>query len=403
MKLLIVCPHWAPANAPDGHRVRMLLPYLAALGCEIDVLALRAQDLSYPIDPLLDEPAPTGVTIHRLEMPAGGLLQRLGIRATGLRAWRTFAQAGSNLIASREHDLVLFSTTAFPLLTLARRWKKHHGVRIAFDFQDPWVPPPGIPIRRGAKHAIMRWIHRFLEPRAVSACDALVAVSAGYIQMLRDRYADLRAVPSLELPFCVSKRDLEAAEGLTVEQYDGLFVGGVSEGIRPVALLVCRAIEQLRRQGVDVSLHLVGTDYAQRTPQVLPLLESTDSEQSIAEQPQRVGFFTSIAMAKTARFVVVLGSTEPDFVPSKLYNAFASASRLLLVLPKGSPLCDQFGERPGFRVAVFADPNSVQARETVASAIRELILSGPMRESLVPESRWADAQARELVDFLRAG
>ena len=66
-RLLIVSPGFAPANTPDSHRVRLSLPHWKSCGWEVEVLAVRGEDVEAPLEPELLDSIPGDVPVHRVK------------------------------------------------------------------------------------------------------------------------------------------------------------------------------------------------------------------------------------------------------------------------------------------------------------------------------------------------
>lgn len=377
----------------------MVLPHLVDLGLEVHLLAVRHQQLPFPIDTMLSETMPDSVVIHYVDIPSLRLGQLVGVSATGLRAWFAFRSYGLKLLSSKSFDVVFFSTTAFPLLALAKPWKARFGVKAVFDFQDPWVPTPGLKPRTGLKHNLMRRLHRELEPRAMAACDAIVAVSGGYIDDLKKRYRRVEGIPCKVLPFCVSNNDIERSSDVVAETHCGLYVGALAEPMLPLVLLVCRAIDDLARSGLDVRIHFKGTDYAQREQKVLPITQAAKCADVVSEDPRRAGYFESIALMRRARFSLVLGSTEEDYVPSKLFNVLASAQRVLVLSSARGALRRLIADGPGLRCVWFDAIDDQVVVEQIATALKDLLSEPAQQTRDIPSIYTAEEQARQLVDL----
>ena len=97
VRVLCVCPRFAPLNAADGHRVRLLLPHLAANGCQAEVLAVSPEPALGPSDPWLTLRLPSDTPIHRVRpWPLRGW----GLRGLAQRCIVPLYRRGSELLAS---------------------------------------------------------------------------------------------------------------------------------------------------------------------------------------------------------------------------------------------------------------------------------------------------------------
>jgi hypothetical protein len=85
-RVLIVCPHFAPINAADSHRVRIMLPYLEDEGWQAHVLTVDPRDVESQAESLLLETVPPRTIVTRVRAISYRLTSKFGFR--GL-AWRS--------------------------------------------------------------------------------------------------------------------------------------------------------------------------------------------------------------------------------------------------------------------------------------------------------------------------
>src|SRR5688572_17858507 len=211
LRILVVSPRFAPSNAPDIHRARLLIRHARNAGWLAEVLAVSPDDVQAPVDTWLSDQLPPEVPIHRVRA-----VKRMPIRALWARSLLALMRKGSALLSRSSFDVVFFSTTEFPLLALGPIWKRRHGVPFCVDLQDPWltdyyrthpeIRPPGGRI----KYWLSERIGRALEPWVVRHCSGFVAVSAMYLSDLRSRYGrSMDGKPAMTLPFPAEPRELE--------------------------------------------------------------------------------------------------------------------------------------------------------------------------------------------------
>ena len=88
-RVLIVSPHFPPINAPDHHRVRLALPWLAQHGWNAEILTVHPDDIESPLDETLARTLPPGLTVHSVPAVSPRLTRLLGF---GNLAWRAYRQ-----------------------------------------------------------------------------------------------------------------------------------------------------------------------------------------------------------------------------------------------------------------------------------------------------------------------
>ena len=354
-RVLIVCPHFPPVAAPDAQRVRMSLPYYRAHGWEPVVLCVGDAWQDGAREPELERTIPADVRVIRIPAFSSRWTHCLGVRNLGLRSWISFFFRGSRLLARERFDLVFFSNTQFVTFTLGRLWRWRHGVPYVLDLQDPWRtdryeqpgagPPPG-----GWKYQCARFMAWGLEGWSLARAAGLVSVSPRYLADLRKRYPALRAVPSAVIPFGASRRDLAAALALPSPAHRlpsepgvvNVLYTGAAGPVTPHALSVLFA--GLRRYRAEkperawrLRFHFFGTSYVAAghgKNAVAPLAAAEGVADQVHEIPHRLGHLECLRLQREADVLLLPGSIDPAYSPSKLHPYYLADRPMLgLVFP----------------------------------------------------------------------
>lgn len=353
-RVLIVSPNFPPNDTVDMHRVRMTAGHYAENGWLPVILRVNPRDTGRPINTDLMAGLPADLEVIEVAAPQSRLASLAGLNAIGLRGWSALDRAGRRLLADRRVDLVFISTTEFPTMALGRAWKQRFGVPFVLDFQDPWATFPASAsayLRRSPKHRLMRAVHRRLEAWTLPAADGLMAVSQSYIDLLRDAYPVLRERPARVSPFPYSRADFAAAaaSGVPVaglQRVDGglscLYAGRVAPAMEPSlrACLSLVAAGRAQRPAVFDRLWFVfvGTGYAASgNPSVaMRLAEETGMADRLVELPDRVGFLDAQKSMLDADMLLVIGSEDDGYTPSKLNQCLSLAKPVLCAAPRAS-------------------------------------------------------------------
>ena len=354
--VLIVSPHFPPVDLPDMHRVRVSLPYFGEFGWRPTVLTVAPRFVEGAREPRYG--APEAPTVRTAALPPRWT-RMAGLGNLGLRAFPFLHSAARRLLAGGAFDLVYFSTTVFTAVPLGRLWKRRFGVPFVVDMQDPWVSdyyqrhPDS---KRPPKYAIASRLHRVLEPWSMPAADGLIAVSRAYLDTLAARYPALAGKPSMVLPFGAAPKDFECLRrepgpNRFFDPADGgihaVYAGRGGEDMRPALRLIFAALATGLRELPEVfrrlRLHFIGTDYApagRARKSIEPLAESLGVAAQVREYPQRVPYFEVLQTLRDAHMLLLPGSDDPQYTPSKLYPYILARKPLLAVLHAGSGACD---------------------------------------------------------------
>jgi glycosyltransferase involved in cell wall biosynthesis len=354
--VLIVSPHFPPINAPDHQRVRMSLPYLRENGWEAHVLAVDPRHVEGFRDPDLVCTVPDWVPVTRVGVVSPRLTRWLGFGSLGLRSRGALDRAGGRLLRWGGFDLVYFSTTVFSAMGLGPRWKRRFGVPYVIDLQDPWVSdyydrtgvrPPG----GWWKYRLSQWLARRAEPPAVRGAAHIISVSPAYPQDLQARYRGLPADRFTVLPFGAPEADADLVRrsglGHTIfDPADGcrhwVYLGrGGADMARPLRglFLALQALRQSRPEGLRLRLHFVGTSYAsgpraERT--VEPIARECGVADLVSEQTGRVPYLEGLALLQSSDAVLLVGSDDAGYSPSKVFPCILAGRPLLAVVHEAS-------------------------------------------------------------------
>lgn len=416
MKVLCVSPRFAPVNAADSHRVRLVLPPLLAQGCNVEVLAVHPNDVAGPQDPELAAQLPAGLRVHHVR---AWNIPVWGFQGMAQRSFVPLYRKGCELLAKGDFDLMFFSTTEFLLHGLGPMWRKKFGIPFCMDLQDPWVNdyyrdnPHILPPGGRLKHGIADRVHRLVEKVVAPRCSGFLSVSPAYLPMLEHRHgASVAMQPRLVAGFpgepCEFADVAPAARPSTpgrVWRYIGR--GG------PDMARAASAFFLAWRQAIDIGLlpegqarfEALGTSYAAGAAALKtlePLARPAGLSSWVSERPERLGYIEMLRTLRGSDALVVFGSDDPAYTASKIYPYLLSGQPLLCIFHESSSVVPLIRSVGGGICVSFNEQTSVEA---LVSAIRRAWFEPRQYESSVPlntvefESHTARAQAAALATW----
>lgn len=187
-----------------------------------------------------------------------------------------------------------------------------------------------------------------------------MSVSQHYIAELSQRYSWFAGVPTAVIRFGASETDLAAAKTLapltpsTAARPDVLrFVyTGAAGPIMPHALKVLFGGLSLFRErqpalSARLQFDFLGTSYA--SPgfgkiTVRPIAEEFGVAHQVTEIPHRLGHLECLRLQAQADVLLLLGSSDLAYSPSKIYPYFLSGRPMLAIVFKKSYLEEIIGE-----------------------------------------------------------
>ena len=134
--------------------------------------------------------------------------------------------------------------------------------------------------------------------------------------------------------------------------------------------LFCKTLSMLKTTRKDVydKLHFyfIGTSYTPNglgAESVLPIAKQFDVEDCITEKTDRIGYFDSINLLQKADVLLVLGSDDTSYNPSKIFTYIHTEKEIIGLFKKPVIASDMIGNfSPGiivyFGSSEIADENS---------------------------------------------
>jgi glycosyltransferase involved in cell wall biosynthesis len=435
LKVLIVSPHFAPTNAPDMHRVRLLLPHFEKHEVQATVLAVSPECVDFPDDEWLTSQLPASSEIVRVKALGSPWNRVPGLGSVATRSFASLRHEGDRLLEQGQFDLIYFSTTQFGVHLLGLSWKSRFRIPFLMDYQDPWVndyyrehpdiTPPGGRL----KFAAADWFNRRAEPKVLRECSGITSVSAAYPKALQARYPDLRfrawpdesANTKQELPAFIAHFPVELTSAAAIvsqsifDPNDGrkhwLYAGRCGDYMETSLRGFFAAFQRLREKKptlfADLCIHFVGTQYLLDPDSPSPVRQLAEEyllTDVVAEHPERIPYSEVLRCLEDADLLLVPGSDDPGYSASKILPYILSNTPTLGVFHEDSSVVQISEEAGGSLIIPFT---SMCSPAGIADRILRQFDGDPAsidralnREALLPYS--AEHQAGQCAEFFRA-
>lgn len=355
-RVLIISPHFPPANAADMQRVRMSLPYFEEFGWQVEVVTVDEDYVDIVKDALLAQSIPSNIPIHKVKAFSKKWTARFGLGSLALRSMWYYRKKVDQLLKAKKFDLIYFSTTEFPICILGAHWKKKFKIPYVIDMQDPWHSdyyqnkPKS---ERPKKYWFSYRLHKFLEPIAMKNVDGLISVSEKYIETLKMRYDNLVNTPNQVITFGAHAVDFEIAEANneqlqlyytpSTKQTNLVYVGRGGFDMRDAVEILFKAFKNGLTLHPDIfehtHFHFIGTSYAPKgtgIETINPIAKKYNLSKYVTEHTNRIGFYESIKQLINANGLIIIGSNDSSYTASKLYPYILAKKQLLAVFNQNS-------------------------------------------------------------------
>ena len=422
-KVLIISPHFPPVNAPDMHRVRQSLPYFEEFGWKPVVFAVTPEDVEGAKDDLLLESLPAGGEIHRVRAFSTSWTRKFGLGNVGMRAYFQLRQAVNTYLKTNHVDLIYFSTTVFATVALGPYWKRRFGVPFVIDLQDPWRNDFFLNMprhERPPKYWFEHWLYSRQEAKTIPEAAGIVAVSKGYVDMVRHRYPSTANLLHLTLTFGVLDLDFQIAKRLDRirPKGEGIDIVYIGRGGKDMELSIT-AMFSAFRQGLGANPDLfskvrftfIGTSYApdgKGAKMIAPIAERLGVGRYVTEITDRLPYFQSLKRLMEADLLFMPGSTDTTYTASKLYPYIMAHKPLLTIFHERSSVVEIVRNTRSGEVVTFGSPDNA-VPESLPDRILPVLTDLLQRLPFTPDTDWdafAPYSAREMTrkqcDFFQA-
>jgi hypothetical protein len=189
------------------------------------------------------------------------------------------------------------------------------------------------------------------------------------------------------------------------EPGDGLFHMIYAGALLPAGVAVLDAflagLRALRDTAPDTAarlrVHFVGTGRSPDDPQghrVLPRAREFGVQQMVSEHPHRIGYVDTLNHLERSDTVLVLGSTERHYTPSKVFQAILSKRPVFALLHVESTAVGMIRAARAGRVLGLTE-QTMPAPEVIAAELKALMDDPPFDAASVDAAAFEPYSAKE--------
>ena len=367
-KILIIYPHFPPSNLAGVHRPRLFAQHLPSFGWDPVILTVHEDFYEEKPDHNLVKLLQKGLRIEKVNA-----FKRVGpVGDIGLRGFCQLFKKGKELLRKESFDFLYIPIPSFYCALLARLLHKSTGIKYGIDYIDPWVHHfPGSE-RIFSRHWFSTQLAKILEPIAVKNASLITGVAQGYYQPVLDRNPHLKNIITGAMPYGGEVKDHKIVASLYIEPYlfqkkTDKFQFVYAGAMLPKAYFplenIFKSIAVNKELFINTEFYFIGTG---KTPDdkkgfnIKPLAEKYGLyEKIIFEYPARIPYLDVLVHLNIADAVFILGSTEPHYTPSKVYQAVLSAKPIFAVLHKDSSAVKVIEDTHVGIVLKFAGENDI--------------------------------------------
>ena len=386
-RLALVSGHFPPSNLVGAQRARLWSRYLPEFGWQPIVVTGDPARYEERPDPDLERLVAPGLEVIHVPTMSTRPVRLVG--DIGVRAFWGCYRVLAGLAARREIDFLLITIPSNFLAPVGRLIHRRYGVPFGIDYQDPWINRwPGIDVPLSRAWGSYR-LASILEPWAVRGANLITGMAPGYVSGMLERNPEVAQTAVVAcMPMGIAPEDYGLVHSLDRPPFlfqpdDGRFHMIYAGALLPagIAVLDCflsgLGALKARAPGVAARLrvHFVGTGSSPDDPaghQVRPRAERAGVGDIVDEHPQRIGYVDALNHLGRSDGVLVLGSTEPHYTPSKVFQAMLSRRPVFAMLHQGSTAVEMVRSMHAGRVVTLTE-TALPAAADVADALQSFM------------------------------
>jgi hypothetical protein len=412
----LVAAHFVPSNLAAVHRSRLWSLHLREFGWEPVIVTTHWDYYEEQSEFELTGLLPPDLKIIRTRALPTRPLRIIGdIGARGLfwhyRALVELARAG-------EVDFVHVTIPSGYSALLGRLVLQKTGIPYGIDYIDPWVHSAPGSDRLFTKAWASARLADLLEPWAVKRAALITGINRLYFEGVIRRNPHLRGQAVFaEMPYGGSEKDheyvrLNRRRAPLFHAHSGKFNLIYAGAMLPNAYTVLdRFLESIvllktRRPSFcrDFHLHFVGTGKSPTDPHgfnIRPHIQRHGLEDCATEYPQRFPYLEVLTHLDAASGILVLGSTEPHYSPSKIFQSLMSRRPVLALLHERSSAVPILQATNAAAVVTLSE-DTLPSVEDLAGRVERFVYANDYSEAGVRWDVLEKHSARESARILAA-
>ncbi len=357
--LLIIYPHWHPANLAGVQRPRLIGNFLKEYGWNPRVLTVDSSYFEEEPDNDFRKTFSKDFQVTRVK--ALPIFRPRLIGDVGIRAFYSLYNKAISIIQNESIDFIWLPIPSFYNALLGRLLFDKTGVQYGVDYIDPWVRD--ITNQNNFRAKLSQLVARRLEPIAIKKASLISGVSTAYYQsVLKRNFPNLfntegyledkgmnphtnSKLVHVGMPYGFDPNDhkvklpnLQTPWDKSKKEKIWLYAGAFLPNSHYFLELMFSAISRLRSEGnwdESIRLYFIGTG-SYPAKRITSYAQDFGLSDIVIEYRQRFPFLHILNFLNQADRVLVIGSTEKHYTASKTYQVILSEKPVFAIFHEES-------------------------------------------------------------------
>lgn len=415
--VVLVAPHFLPSFLPSVHRSRLWAYHLAEFGWRPVILTTDPNYYECRVDWDLMDLLPDDLEIIRTKALPTRPVRIIGDIA--LRSFIWYYRELCRLARAGRMDFLHITIPASNAALLGPMIYRRFGVPYGIDYIDPWVQefPREDPVwtKAGLSQLLAEW----LEPIAVKKARLITGINQAYFASVLRRNPHLHEYAETSgMPYGGSDRDFDAIRKKPRKSFifspntgklHLIYAGAMLPKAFTVLDRLLAAVSLLRGSNRELAerlrIHFIGTGLyegeATRGHTVKPYIEKHGLADMAEELPCRISYLDVLNHLQLSTAILVIGSTEAHYSPSKIYQSVMAQRPVFALLHEESTAVKTLRDSRAGDVFTFNEQMLPEPMR-LAEALEHFLINFHYHPDQVNWEAFREVSARETTSLLAA-
>jgi hypothetical protein len=304
----------------------------------------------------------------------------------GLRGFFQLYKKAKEIIRSERVDFLYILIPSFYTALLGRLLHSSTGIKYGIDYIDPWVHQfPGSE-KVLSRHWLSTKLARILEPLAIKKANLITGVAEGYYKGVIERNPELLTSNCIfgSMPYGGEHADhcFVKSNGMppylfpeTSSKFRFVYAGAMLPKAYEPLEAILKSIAANSPFFENIEFHFIGTGKRPDDPDGFNIKLLAEKyrlwQKIIFEYPLRIPYLDVLSHLNAANGVFILGSTEPHYTPTKVYQAVLSRKPILAVLHKESSAANVISSTQAGVVLTFSEDPIEEINENFVDIFKQ--------------------------------
>lgn len=385
-RVVIVAPQFPPCNLTASHRCRYFAEHLHKFGWQPIILTLKPKYYEGDIENDLLKLLPDELNIIRTSAFSNKPIKIFG--DLGLRSLYWHYHELCSLVKINKIDLIYIPIPPNFTSILGYLINKRFGIPYAIDYIDPWVHEWPEAKKIFSKAWLSYQLSKIIEPIVLKNVSLITSVAPLYYEKIQKKYSLNDSVKFLSIPYGIDMEEFNYLDdnpkktflyNKSSEYFNFIYAGAMLPKAYKTlnALFNALKIIQMNRPEIakKIKMYFVGTGINPNDSNgynIMHLINKYDLAGTVFEYPARITYFDVLSHLKKSHCIIILGSTERHYTPSKVFQSILSKRPLLAILHEESTAVDIIKNFNADYLISFSDNTDF---DEIANKISDAILS----------------------------